>query len=697
MVPPPGRGSPLARRAALGGLLAGTAVLYLWGLSASGWANAFYAAAAQAGSQSWEAWFFGSSDAANSITVDKPPASLWITGLSVRIFGLSSWSVLVPEALMGVGAVWLLYATVRRTAGHAAGLLAAGALALTPVAVLMFRYNNPDALLVLLLIGSAYTTLRAVESGRTRWLLLAGALIGFGFLTKMLQAFLVLPALSAAWMTAAPVGIGRRIRDLALAGVAMLVTAGWWVLVVDLWPADARPYIGGSQDNNVLELVFGYNGFGRLTGNEVGSVGGQGGAGGAGRWGETGLTRLFNAEMGGQAAWLLPAALLLLLALLWYTRRAPRTDHLRAATIVWGGWLLVTGLVFSLMAGIFHSYYLVALAPAIAAVAGIGAVVLWRRRAELTPRITLAVVLAGTAVWAFVLLGRTPDWQPWLAWTVLVVGVVAAFGLVAVNRLPRTLGVTAVAVAVVVALAGPAGYSVVTAATPHSGAIPTAGPEGSGMRMAGGRGGGGPTRQLGTGQPGTGQPGTGQPGTGQPGTGQPGTGQPGTGQPGTGQPGAGGPVPNGGGFGGARGGNGQGAPGVQGAGQAGGRGGFGGLLGASTPPAGVVQLLEVDASSYKWVAAASGSNNAAGYQLATGDSVMPVGGYNGTDPSPTLAQFQQLVAAGQIHYFIGGGMMMGGASASGSNQSKQISDWVAATFTPVTVDGVTLYDLSAAS
>jgi 4-amino-4-deoxy-L-arabinose transferase-like glycosyltransferase len=654
-------------------------VLYLWGLSASGWANAFYAAAAQAGSQSWEAWFFGSSDAANSITVDKPPAALWITGLSVRIFGLSSWSVLVPEALMGVGAVWLLYATVRRTAGHAAGLLAAGALALTPVAVLMFRYNNPDALLVLLVIGSAYATLRAVESGRTRWLLLAGALIGFGFLTKMLQAFLVLPALSAAWMIAAPVGIGRRIRDLALAGVAMLVTAGWWVLVVELWPANARPYIGGSQDNNVLELVFGYNGFGRLTGNEVGSVGGQGGAGGAGRWGATGLTRLFNAEMGGQAAWLLPAALLLLVALLWYTRRAPRTDRLRAATVVWGGWLLVTGLVFSFMAGIFHSYYLVALAPAIAAVAGIGAVVLWRRRAELTPRIALAVVLALTAVWAFVLLGRTPDWQPWLAWTVLVVGVVAAFVLLVVDRLPRTLGVTVAAVAVVVALAGPAGYSVVTAATPHSGAIPTAGPEGSGMRMAGGRGGGGQPRQPGTGQPGTGQPGTGQPGVG--GTGGTGGGS-GGGRGGTGQ---GGTTP------------GQGAPGAgQGAGQTGGRGGFGGLLGATAPPAGVVQLLEIDASAYKWVAAATGSNNAAGYQLATGDSVMPVGGYNGTDPSPTLAQFQQLVAEGQIHYFIGSGMM-GGASASGSVQSKQISDWVAATFAPVTVDGVTLYDLSAAS
>jgi hypothetical protein len=260
--------------------------------------------------------------------------------------------------------------------------------------------------------------------------------------------------------------------------------------------------------------------------------------------------------------------------------------------------------------------------------------------------------------------------------------------------MPRALAAGAAAVAVVVVLAGPGAYSLVTAATPHSGAIPTAGPDGSGMRMAGAHGGGGQAPHPGT----AGVPnGTAQPPMGA----QPGTGTPGTG---TGRPGAGGTGTSGGGTGPGRGGIaqggstlGQGAPGTgQGAGQAGGRGGFSGLLGAATPAPAVVELLKNDASTYTWTAAAIGSNNAAGYQLATGDAVMPVGGYNGTDPSPTLEQYQQLVADGQIHWFIAGGMM-GGASASGSDQSQEISDWVAATFSPVTVNGVTLHDLSTAS
>src|SRR6185503_19737388 len=219
--------------------------------------------------------------------------------------------------------VGLLYAAVKRVAGPGAGLIAGAALALTPVAVLIFRFNNPDALLVLVLIGAAYATQRAIEKGHTRWLVLAGVLVGVGLLAKMLQAFLVLPALTAVWLLAAPVELGRRVRDLLLAGVAMLVSAGWWVLVVELWPADARPYIGGSQTNSVLELIFGYNGFGRLTGDETGSVGGSPGGG----WGQTGITRLFGYGMGAAASWLLPAALVLLGVLLGRTRRAARSPE----------------------------------------------------------------------------------------------------------------------------------------------------------------------------------------------------------------------------------------------------------------------------------------------------------------------------------------------------------------------------------
>jgi 4-amino-4-deoxy-L-arabinose transferase-like glycosyltransferase len=589
---------------------------------------------------------------------------LWVDGLAVRLFGLSSWSVLAPQAVLGVATVALLYASVRRTALTAglasrlatgAALFAGAALAVTPVAVLIFRFNNPDALLTLLLVGAAYATLRAVERGGTRWLLLAATLVGFGFLTKMLQAFLVLPALAAVWLLAAPVGWGRRLRDLALAAVALVVSAGWWVLVVELWPAADRPYIGGSQDNSVLELVFGYNGFGRLTGDEVGSVGGAPGGG----WGSTGLTRLFGSEFGGQAAWLLPAALLALGALLWWTRRAPRGDALRGAAMVWGGWLVVTGLTFSLMAGIIHPYYVVVLAPPIAALVGLGGAVAWRDRAWPGVRLLLAGGVALTAACAFVLLRRTPSWQPWLAWTALGLGVVAVVGLLVVSRAPRVLGAAVLAVALAAGLAGPTGYAIATAATAHTGAIPSAGP-------SGGTGPGG----FGRGGPGGGR--SAPPAWG----------------------GAGGAGP------GAAGAAGGSAAGATGGGMGrGGPGGFGGLLGSPTPSTQVVALLQRDAGEFTWAAAAVGSNTAAGYQLATQLPVMAVGGFNGTDPSPTLEQFQSDVAAGQIHYFVRGRVMFGGFGGhdnGGSRAAADIGEWVETHYTPLTVDGTVLYDLTAA-
>ncbi len=423
---------PAWARPALLGLLTLTAFLYLVDLAASGYANSFYSAAVQAGSQSWKAFFFGSFDSSNFITVDKPPASLWLMEISARLFGVSSWSILVPQALEGVAAVGLLYATVRRRFSAPAALLAGTVFALTPVAALMFRFNNPDALLTLLLVGAAYSLTRALEKGRSRWLLLAGALIGLGFLTKMLQAFIVVPGFAAVYLLAAPVSVRRRLGQLLASGVAMFAAAAWWVAVVAVWPAGSRPYIGGSQDNSILNLIFGYNGLGRITGNERGSViGGRVfGAGGGGAtgsmWGPTGITRLFGSEMGTQIAWLLPAALVLLGVLLWGMRRARRTDGQRAAVLIWGSWLVVTGIVFSYAQGIIHPYYTVVLAPAIGALVGIGVAWTWARRDALAARLALATVLAGSAAWAFALLDRTPSWHPALRYAILVGGIVAA-------------------------------------------------------------------------------------------------------------------------------------------------------------------------------------------------------------------------------------------------------------------------------
>ncbi|KRF17435.1 glycosyl transferase [Nocardioides sp. Soil797] len=600
-------------RAGLAGLLLGTAALYLWGLSESGWANSFYAAAAQAGSESWKAFFFGSSDAANAITVDKTPLSLWPMALSIRVFGLSSWSLLVPQALIGVASVALLHATVRRTTGSAgAGLLAGAILALTPVAVLMFRFDNPDAMLVLLLIGSVYATVRALESPKPlRWLALGGALVGLAFLTKMLQGFLVLPALAAAYALFATVPWWRRIGHLLVAFGSMLLAGGWWIAIVELWPASSRPWIGGSQDNSILELTLGYNGFGRLTGDETGSVGGGNG------WGETGLWRMFNSEIGGQASWLLPAALVLGVAALCCAGRRGG-----AGLTLWMGWLVVTWLTFSFMAGIFHAYYTVALAPAVAAVVAIALHTLWQRRASLVVSGVLAFATALTSAWAFVLLDRAGDWHPWLRYVVATVGFAAALMLGVVRHLPRRVAGAVAGVALLAVLSGPFAFSLATASTPHTGSIPTSGP------TTGGMGGGG--------------------------------------------------------------------------------GGAGSLLNGSDPSGVLTEALLEDAEAFTWVAATSGSNSASGYQLATGEPVMAIGGFNGSDPSPTLAQFQEYVADGEIHWYVAGGGMggmgggtadggpvgMGGPGGSSSGTASQISTWVSENFTAQTIDGVTVYDLS---
>ncbi|MCW3033972.1 MAG: glycosyl transferase, partial [Solirubrobacterales bacterium] len=479
---------PSWARPALLALLALTALAYVWDLSASGYANSFYAAAVQAGTKSWKAMFFGSLDSSSFITVDKPPASLWVMALSGRIFGFSSWSMLLPQALEGVAAVALLHAAVKRWFGAAAGLIAGTVFALTPVAALMFRFNNPDALLVLMLVAAAYCLVRALEAGSTRWIVAVGTMLGIAFLAKMMQAFLVVPAFAGVYLLAAPVTLRRRLGQLLAGGLALLVSAGWWVAIVALWPPGSRPYIDGSPDNSILNLITGYNGFGRIVG-----ASGPGG-GGVNFSGATGPLRLFDSLMGGQASWLLPAALIGLLGGLWARRGTPRTDRPRAALLLWGGWLLVTAAVFSFAGGVIHTYYTVALAPAIAALVGIGACLAWRHRGNVAVRLAVAVALAATALWAHALLGRTPSFEPWLSAAILPVGLLAAAGLLFAPQLGRRLAVATVVLAAFAALAGPTAYAIDTIVTPKSGSTVSAGPAvaGAGGRMGpgGGRPGG---------------------------------------------------------------------------------------------------------------------------------------------------------------------------------------------------------------
>jgi 4-amino-4-deoxy-L-arabinose transferase-like glycosyltransferase len=612
---------------ALLGLLVATAVLYLWGLGSSGWANDYYAAAAQAGTQDLTAWLFGSHDAGNAITVDKPPAALWVMGLSGRLFGFNAFTMLLPQALMGVGAVALLYAAVRRVSGPGAGLIAGAALALTPVAALMFRFNNPDALLVLLMVAAAYFVVRATETGSTKWMALAGSALGFAFLTKMLQAFLVAPGLALAFLVAAPIGMWQRVWKLLVGGAAMIVSAGWYIALVELWPADSRPYIGGSTSNSLLQLALGYNGIDRIAGGGFpggGSggdgPGGHGGPGGAGNiffGGSPGIGRMFGPSMGTEVSWLLPAALIGTVAALWLTRKAARTDQLRASLLLWGGWLLVTAAVFSFMDGVIHPYYTVALAPAVAALAGISVRELWRVRDRLWARVVLATMLAATGVWAYFLLGRTPEWLPALRWVVLAGSVIVAL-MLAVGAQRRGPQVALLAAgAILFGVAAPAAYAIETVATAHNGPVSTSGPsKGDAFGHPGGSGG----------------------------------------------PREGGP---------------------------GGPGGPGGQMAQNAALAELVGGLD-----NRWAAATIGSMGASSLELKTGASIMAIGGFTGSDDSPTLAQFQDYVTDHDVRYFIAG-ERFGPPGHRDTGAAAQITAWVKKNFRPTDVGGATVYDLTA--
>ncbi|WP_433461332.1 glycosyltransferase family 39 protein [Spirillospora sp. CA-128828] len=650
-------GDPRWARPALWAILIAACVLYAWGLSKAGYANSYYSAAVKSGTQSWKAFFFGSLDAGSYITVDKPPMALWAMELSARVFGFSTWSLLLPQVAEGVAAVAVLYATVRRAFGPAAAVTAAAVLALTPITVAINRDNNPDTLLVLLLVAAAWACQRAIDTGRLRPLLLAAFLVGCGFNTKMLQALLVVPALGLAYLVAARPGPLRRAGHLLAAGAVLAASSFWWVLTVDAVPAGSRPYIGGSTDGTAWDLVIGYNGLGRIFG-ENGGRGGPGGGGpggGGGFGGQSGAGRLFNDILGGQISWLIPFAVLALAAGLILLRRRPRTDTARAALLLWGGWLAVHYVIFSFAKGTFHPYYSTAMAPAVAALTGAGAVLLtgaYRRSARWAWVPPAGV--AATGAWAFALLDRTPSWHPWLRWAVAAATVLAVLALLGGRFVPRAgtrAAIAGLVLAVIAGLAGPAAYAVSAASTTSNGSNPLAGPSsGNGFGGPGGFPGG--RGIAGRGAP-PGMPG----GAGLPG----GAGPPG----GSAQDGQ---RPAGRAPGGAQAGQ---AP--DGRGQRPGGGGFGGFGGG---PGGrvdsqMIAYLEKNQGGATWLVAVSSAQEASSIILQTGRPVIAMGGFTGSDPAMTVAKLQQYVKDGKLRY-----ILLGGRMGPGGGGDSGVTAWV---------------------
>ncbi|MFH8972782.1 ArnT family glycosyltransferase [Streptomyces sp. NPDC017890] len=720
-VPSPSPGAPRWSLPALLAILALAAVLYSWNLSGAG-LNSFYSAAVLSGTESWKAWFFGSLDAGNFLTVDKPPLALMVMGLSCRLLGYGTWQMMLPLIVAALATIWVLHASVKRVWGHGAAAVAALVLALTPITVAINRDNNPDTLLVFLMVGGAALGLRAVRGGRLLPLLGAAACFGLAFNTKMLQGYIALPAVFAVYVYVTDLGWTKRIRNLVLAAVALVVSSFWWAAAVSLVPASERPYIGGSTDGTAWDLIMGYNGFGRIFGGD-GNMGGGGGGGGFS--GAAGIGRMFNDVLGGQISWLLPFAGIALVGGLVLCGRAPRTDLTRAALLLWGGWTVLHYLTFAMAEGTMHPYYTTALAPGIAALCGGGGVMLLRAfRADGRWVWVLPLALGVTGVWAIVLLRRASGWNTWLWPSVAVVMALAVAGLLVFRsgRRVRLLAVS-VAAAVVAGVAGPAAYawSVPSGSGGGMGGTnPTAGPS-TGGGLGGGPGGGGGGRGGfpggGGGEGPGGQP-DGQPQDGQdapaggtfPGGGEqpdgsgngqaPGAAGEAGGTPPNGTPpgsgtntddstgtgtddstGTGTDTDSGTGTGtGTNGSGGTGADGGTGPGTgsrpdgAGGSGvGMGGGMGGASSE--LISYLKKHQDGAKWLLAVSSSQSAAQLILSSGEPVISMWGWSGSDNAMTLARLKELVKKGELHYIqVGGGM--GGGTGGGFGVSSQVTQWV---------------------
>jgi 4-amino-4-deoxy-L-arabinose transferase-like glycosyltransferase len=634
-------------RAAVTLLLVSTAALYLWNLSVNGVANPFYAASVWAGSVDWKAWFYAALDPSSFITIDKPPLAEWIMGLSARIFGFSSLSMLIPEALLGVGSVWFLYATATRLAGRRAGLLAGWALALTPVATLMFRYNNPDAAMLFFMVLAAYATVRTWDGPLIRWSAAAGAFLGLAFLAKTLQGVMIIPALLA-FVGVVPQRTWKQKFGAALAAAfSMAVASGWYILVTILVPAQDRPYMAGSSNNTFLDLAFGYNGVGRVDPAATGGAMGHP---------VNHLTRLWTGEFGMEASWLFPAAFIGLAALAVHWLRARHQSRLAAGALLAGIWVFAVGTTISFMGGTTHEYYTLALVPGVALAAALGVEACLRTLDLRMSRMVLAVLFAVTGGWAFLLMRtNNPGWLPGLRWAILLASLAAA-GVVVLSpwvsermgeklrgRMPTILR-RAAGVGVAAALAAPLAYSINSDTVAHGGGSPavailkTTGAEKGGI--AGPRTGLGETVERIRGHIGTRT---------------------------------------------AKGSTAEKPP----------------VLGASLVSPALDALLRKNTSP--WAAAMQMSAYASQVELSSLRPIMSIGGYWGTDPSPSLSEFQQDVSRHEIGYYL-----MNAAQAargiphlrndegprSSLSFGAQIQVWVQTHFTGTRMGNAEVYDLS---
>ena len=588
--------------------------LNLWNLTANGWANAYYSAAVQSGLHSREAFIFGSSDWGNSISVDKPPLSLWLIGTSVRVLGLNSWGLLLPQALLGVATTALIFYILRGRAGSGAALAGSAVYATTPIVVLLSRYNNPDPLLIFLMVLALEATLRGIEARRVRWFLAAGSLLGLGFMTKQLQVGLIAPALAIATLSA----FKSEWRKLLAAGgaalTAFVTVSGGWLAMVDLTPASNRPYVGSSPSNSLTELTLGYNGVNRIIDTDDAVVNlmphqyvgtGQ----------DAGLLRLLNGNYNQEASWMLPLGLISGVLIVWALRKR-RAAPLAVASSTW---LLTAYLLLSFMGNDIHTYYTMNLAAPLALAVGLGvhAFQLARDRRIVRWSLALGIGTSGVVSWLILESLDAGEAIPPLGWAALGLGLLAAV-LIAVPPPTASGASLAAGLAVVGLLLGPLATDLATLGHGQTGSNPISGsltknPNSIGHFLAG----------LSRGDP-------------------------------------------------------RWASDIS--------------HGAQPTPE-VLDRLQKAPARCKWSAATYPAQSSANWQLAVGRPVMPVGGFSGSDPNPTLEKFQTLVQSGAVCYFLDYPEL--DAVTANQPTSGQIVSWIRNNFPREVIDGVAVYRLTA--